>query len=121
MTNLQPCHSSLHAVVINFSLVPYIDVTGATALQELCHEMELYLAYPVQLRVVGLEPRVRRKLERAEWLLVDNDVHNGDELKTVMVYKTLRKAVCQILESWTFSLRRGSCECNSVECFYRER
>lgn len=93
INNINPSQRPLQVVVLNFTQVPFADFTGVTALHEFRHELEKYLGYSIQLRVAGLAPQVRRRLERAEWALLDCNMSIADPVKTVVVYDTLQMAV----------------------------
>ncbi|KAI1638152.1 sulfate transporter 4.1 [Biscogniauxia mediterranea] len=72
----------LGVLVWDFSRVPFVDVTGVTALAELRDDVRRELSppspetTPVRVRFVGMCPRVRARFERAGWALADVD---GDD------------------------------------------
>ncbi|KAI0594975.1 sulfate transporter 4.1 [Biscogniauxia sp. FL1348] len=82
----------LGVLVWDFSRVPFIDVTGVTALAELRDDVRRELSppsaataaaaaaasHPVRIRIVGMCPRVRERFERAGWVLADVDGGSGD-------------------------------------------
>ncbi|KAI1486097.1 sulfate transporter 4.1 [Biscogniauxia mediterranea] len=72
----------LGVLVWDFSRVPFVDVTGVTALAELRDDVRRELSpppspetatTPVRVRFVGMCPRVRERFERAGWALADVD------------------------------------------------
>ncbi|KAI0171970.1 sulfate transporter 4.1 [Hypoxylon sp. FL1284] len=81
----------LAVVVWDFGLVPFIDATGLVALAELKDDLRRQLGATVQVRLVALEPGVRRRFERAGWQLADADgLING---AADLVYPSLERAI----------------------------
>ncbi|KAI5921607.1 sulfate transporter 4.1 [Camillea tinctor] len=80
----------LGVLVWDFSRVPFIDVTGVTALGELRDDVRRELhppsppsptsptSYPVRIRMVNMSPRVRERFSRAGWALADVDADERD-------------------------------------------
>ncbi|CAJ2513028.1 Uu.00g011470.m01.CDS01 [Anthostomella pinea] len=81
----------LSVVVWDFALVPFVDVTGVTALAELKDDIHRQLGRGVQVRMVGLTAKVRHRFERARWNLVDADGLQDDGAD--VVYPSLERAV----------------------------
>ncbi|KAI1815460.1 sulfate permease [Poronia punctata] len=82
----------LSIVVWDFAMVPFIDVTGVTALAELKDDIRRNLGNGVEIRLVNLVRGVRARFERAKWLLADADgsrVIEGADL----VFPSLERAV----------------------------
>lgn len=84
----------LSVVVLDFAMVPFVDVTGITALAELKDDIRRNLGAGVELRLVHLVPGVRKRFERAKWPLIDVD---GPSTRGVegadLVFPTLERAV----------------------------
>ncbi|ORY58857.1 sulfate permease [Pseudomassariella vexata] len=72
MDHITPTAEALRVIVLDFTRVPFLDVTGVKALQEFRVEIEKYLGCAVELRLVGMSKELRRKLERAKWPVVDS-------------------------------------------------
>ncbi|KAI1077137.1 sulfate permease [Whalleya microplaca] len=81
----------LAVVVWDFTMVPFIDVTGITALAELKDDIHRQLGRGVQIRIVGMTSKVRRRFARANWKLADVDGSlDGD---AEVVYPSIERAV----------------------------
>ncbi|KAI1342587.1 sulfate transporter 4.1 [Xylariaceae sp. FL0016] len=87
----------LSVVVWDFSMVPFVDVTGVTALAELRDDVRAQLGAVVQVRFVGMTERVRHRFERARWRLADVDGLQEDGAD--LVYPSLERAVCEERDS----------------------
>ncbi|KAI0025568.1 sulfate transporter 4.1 [Xylariomycetidae sp. FL0641] len=81
----------LAVVVLDFTRVPFVDASGLTALAELKDDLRRQLAANVQLRFLGLSPRVRHRFRRAGWKLADVDGAHEDGAD--LVYPSLDRAV----------------------------
>ncbi|KAI0009973.1 sulfate transporter 4.1 [Xylariaceae sp. FL0662B] len=81
----------LAVVVWDFAMVPFVDVTGITALAELKDDIRRQLGRAVQIRVIGMTPAVRRRFARASWKLADVDGPQDDGAD--VVYPSLERAV----------------------------
>ncbi|RWA10273.1 hypothetical protein EKO27_g4826 [Xylaria grammica] len=93
----------LSVVVWDFTMVPFIDVTGVTALAELKDDIHRQLGHFVEVRMVNLAPGVRHRFERAKWQLADVD---GSQIEGAdIVYSTLDRAVWDDRENLKGSLR----------------
>ncbi|KAI1807315.1 sulfate permease [Daldinia bambusicola] len=81
----------LAVVIWDFSMVPFADATGITALGELKDDIRRQLGYGVQIRMVGMTEAVRRRFRRAGWKLADADgLVDGD---ADLVYPSLERAI----------------------------
>ncbi|KAH9884689.1 sulfate transporter 4.1 [Xylariomycetidae sp. FL2044] len=81
----------LAVVVWDLTMVPFIDVTGLTALGELKDDVHRQLGGSVQIRLVGLTPAVRHRFARAGWKLADVD--GLREEGADVVYPSLERAL----------------------------
>ncbi|KAI1137919.1 hypothetical protein F5Y05DRAFT_386758 [Hypoxylon sp. FL0543] len=81
----------LAVVVWDFSMVPFIDATGVTALAELKDDIRRQLGLRVQIRVIGMTKGVRHRFARAGWKLVDADGLQDDAAD--VVYPSLERAI----------------------------
>jgi len=81
----------LSAVVWDFTMVPFIDVTAILALGELKEDIRYYSGKGVQFRMVGMSRRVRERFLRAKWKLTDLD--GGREEGADVVYPSIERAV----------------------------
>jgi sodium-independent sulfate anion transporter 11 len=87
----------LSVVVWDFTMVPFIDVTGITALAELKDDIRRLLGNIVEIRLVNLAPGVRKRFERTKWLLADVDGPQCDGAD--IIYPLLERAVWDDRES----------------------
>ncbi|KAI1753915.1 sulfate permease [Xylaria castorea] len=87
----------LSVVVWDFTMVPFIDVTGVTALAMLKDDIRRQLGNIVEIRIVNLAPGVLKRFERAKWPLADIDgiQHEGAD----MIYPSLQRAVWEDRET----------------------
>ncbi|KAI0861849.1 sulfate permease [Xylaria cubensis] len=87
----------LSVVVWDFTMVPFIDVTGITALAMLKDDIRRQLGNIVEIRMVNLNPGVLKRFERAKWELADIDgiQHEGAD----MIYPSLQRAVWEDRET----------------------
>ncbi|ORY65761.1 sulfate permease [Pseudomassariella vexata] len=81
----------LSTVVWDFTMVPFIDMTGILALGELKEDIRLYSGKGVQFRIVGMKASVRERFSRAQWNLSDLDGRReeGDDA----VYPSMERAI----------------------------
>ncbi|KAI0454779.1 sulfate permease [Xylaria acuta] len=92
----------LSIVVWDFTMVPFIDVTGVTALAELKDDIRRQLGNIVEIRMVNLAPGVVKRFERAKWQLADID---GPQFEGAdITYPSLQRAVWEDRESLKGSL-----------------
>ncbi|OTB01058.1 hypothetical protein M426DRAFT_64827 [Hypoxylon sp. CI-4A] len=91
--NIAPSSGLLRVVVLNFTQVPFIDTSGASAIQDFRNEVEKYIGHPIELRLAGLASGVRRRFERANWDLVDGDTEFDNVGGRTVVYSSLEKAI----------------------------
>ncbi|KAI0538320.1 sulfate permease [Xylaria digitata] len=93
----------LSVVVWDFTMVPFIDVTGITALAELKDDIHRQLGHFVEIRMVNLAPSVQQRFKRAQWKLADVDgpQYEGADI----IYSTLDRAVWDDRETLKGSLR----------------
>ncbi|KAI0186845.1 sulfate permease [Xylaria flabelliformis] len=87
----------LSVVVWDFTMVPFIDVTGITALAMLKDDIRRQLGNIVEIRMVNLNAGVLKRFERAKWQLADIDgiQHEGAD----MIYPSLQRAVWEDRET----------------------
>ncbi|KAI1825520.1 sulfate permease [Xylaria intraflava] len=88
----------LSVVVLDFSNVSFIDVTGVTALAELKDDVHRQLGNFIDVRFANLAPGVRDRFKRMRWRLVDVDAAAQDEGADV-VYPSVERAVWDERES----------------------
>jgi solute carrier family 26 (sodium-independent sulfate anion transporter), member 11 len=87
---------TLAVVILDFSHVRRLDTTSCRALSEFKQELIIYAGPQAELCLTGLQPAVRKRLERfGAWTLVDvhrtfDEIPEGD--KIVEVYPDLRSA-----------------------------
>ncbi|KAI3330419.1 sulfate permease [Ustulina deusta] len=81
----------LSVVVWDFTMAPFVDVTGITALAELKDDLRRQLGAFVEIRMVNLGPGLRTRFERAKWRLaaVDGPQTEGADV----IYPSLERAV----------------------------
>ncbi|KAI1741346.1 sulfate permease [Xylaria scruposa] len=87
----------LSVVVWDFTMVPFIDVTGITALAMLKDDIRRQLGNIVEIRMVNLAPGVLKRFERAKWQLADIDGPQHENAD--MIYPSLQRAVWEDRES----------------------
>ncbi|KAI0506472.1 sulfate permease [Xylaria bambusicola] len=63
----------LSIVVLDFTMVPFIDMTGVTALAELKDDIHRQLGNFVEIRMVNMGAGIIKRFERAKWPLADVD------------------------------------------------
>lgn len=88
---IQPKGTSLAVVVWDFSMVPFVDMTGIMALAELKDEIRMHAGAQVQIRMINVHDRVRRRFQRAKWQLVDMEEWREDSAD--VVYQSMERAV----------------------------
>ncbi|KAI1165353.1 sulfate permease [Nemania serpens] len=81
----------LSVVVWDFTMVPFIDVTGVTALAELKDDIRRQLGSFVEIRMVNLTPGVIQRFERARWQL--SEVDGAQDEGADIIYPSLERAV----------------------------
>ncbi|KAI8629201.1 sulfate permease [Xylariaceae sp. FL1651] len=87
----------LSVVVWDFTMVPFIDVTGITALAELKDDIRRQLGNIVEVRMFNLNPDVRERFDRTKWPLADADGPQSEGAD--IVYPSLERAVWDDRES----------------------
>lgn len=91
----------IRTVVLDMHTMHNIDTTGLTALKDLKADIEAFGGKNTQLRLVGLNGRVRERFARFGWSLRDMSDVNDREKKGTRVYESLQEAVFR--RSRTFS------------------
>jgi sodium-independent sulfate anion transporter 11 len=67
--------ATLRHVVLDFTMVTFMDVTGTLSLLELKMELRRYIGPGLRFRLVGVNAPMRERFRRSEWDLADE----GDE------------------------------------------
>jgi sodium-independent sulfate anion transporter 11 len=88
---LPPKETSLAVVVWDFSMVPFVDMTGIMALGELKDDIRMHANPNVQIRMVGMSDRVRSRFLRSKWSLVDTEEWREDGAD--VVYQSMERAI----------------------------
>jgi sodium-independent sulfate anion transporter 11 len=88
---LRPKETCLAVVVWDFSMVPFVDMTGIMALGELKDEIRMHANPNVQIRMVGMSDRVRSRFLRSKWSLVDTEEWREDGAD--VVYQSMERAI----------------------------
>lgn len=86
----------IRTVVLDMERVHNIDTTGLSALKDFKADIEAFGGKSTQLRLVGVQDRVRERFARFGWLIADaNDASKGDtqDKKPTLVYDTVEEAV----------------------------
>ncbi|KAF1936244.1 hypothetical protein EJ02DRAFT_438672 [Clathrospora elynae] len=91
----------IRSVVLDMSSMHNIDTTGLTALKDLKADVEMFGGTNTQLRLVGLNERVRERFARFGWRLCDASEEGKRERKVTLVYESVEEAVFR--RSRTFS------------------
>ncbi|KAI1331012.1 sulfate permease [Xylariaceae sp. FL0255] len=81
----------LSIVVLDFSMVPFLDITGITALAELKDDIRRNLGHSVEIRLVGLTSAVRRRFNRTRWPLAEADGPQSEGAD--IIYPSVERAV----------------------------
>lgn len=102
--DIVPKTTPLALVIWDMTRVSWIDTTGIVALGELKDDIHRQLGGYVQVRMVGLNAKVRRKFWRAKWKLVDAGESRAG-VEGDVVYEMLEDAVWRDRES--FGGKRG--------------
>lgn len=102
--DIVPKTTPLALVIWDMTRVSWIDTTGIIALGELKDDIHRQLGGYVQVRMVGLNAKVRRKFWRAKWKLVDAGESRAG-VEGDVVYEVLGDAVWRDRES--FGGKRG--------------
>lgn len=58
----------LNHIVLDFSMIPFIDTTGVLSLIELKMELRRFFGKDLQFRFVGMADPVRERFDRSEWV-----------------------------------------------------
>jgi sodium-independent sulfate anion transporter 11 len=83
----------IRSVVLDMHTMHNIDTTGLTALKDLKADIEAFGGKQTQLRLVGLNERVRERFERFGWKLRDAGDASGGGKKATPVYESVEEAV----------------------------
>ncbi|KXJ91757.1 sulfate permease [Microdochium bolleyi] len=86
-------NTALAVVVWDLSRVNWIDTTGIIALSELKDDIHRKLGKYVQVRMVGMSDKVRRKFERAKWKVVEYEGLGGQQAEGDVLYDSLDQAI----------------------------
>ncbi|KAI1275661.1 sulfate permease [Xylaria sp. FL0933] len=93
----------LSIVVLDFTMVPFIDTTGVTALAELKDDIHRQLGNFVEIRMVNMAKNLQNRFERAKWQLADVD---GPQTEGAdIIYPTLERAIWDDRENLKGSLK----------------
>ncbi|KAI1347622.1 sulfate permease [Xylaria sp. FL0043] len=93
----------LSIVVLDFTMVPFIDTTGVTALAELKDDIHRQLGNFVEIRMVNMAKNLKNRFERAKWQLADVD---GPQIEGAdIIYPTLERAIWDDRENLKGSLK----------------
>lgn len=81
----------LRHIVLDFSMAPFIDITGVLSVMELKTELRRLFGKDLQFRFVGLSPKVRERFDRSEWIFA----HEGEPRteKADVIYRTVENAL----------------------------
>lgn len=88
---IRPKETCLAVVVWDFSMVPFLDMTGIMALLELKDEIRMHAGAQVQIRMVNVHDRVRRRFQRAKWQVIDMEEWREDSAD--VIYQSMERAV----------------------------
>jgi sodium-independent sulfate anion transporter 11 len=89
------------SVVLDMHTMHNIDTTGLTALKDLKADIEAFGGKQTQLRLVGLNDRVKERFARFEWALRDASDGSQERRKATPVFESVEEAVFR--RSRTFS------------------
>lgn len=81
----------LSIVVWDFTMVPFVDVTGILALGEMKQDIRTHSGKSVQFRIVGMSKSVRERFFRAKWKL--SDLEGWREEDSDVLYPSMERAV----------------------------
>lgn len=83
--------ATLNHVVIDFTMVTFMDITGCLSLIELKMEMRRYIGKALQFRFVGMNASVRERFRRSEWEFASE----GEERRENddVIYHSLESAI----------------------------
>ncbi|KAI1425489.1 sulfate permease [Xylaria sp. FL1777] len=93
----------LSVVVWDFTMVPFIDTTGITALAELKDDIHRQLGNFVEIRMVNLASGLLKRFERAKWQLADIDGPQNEAAD--IIYPSLERAIWDDRENLKGSLK----------------
>ncbi|KAF1846482.1 sulfate permease [Cucurbitaria berberidis CBS 394.84] len=83
----------IRAVILDMTCVYNIDTTGLSALKDLKADVEKFGGKNTQLRLVGLQDRVRERFARFGWAVQDASDASKKDDKATMVFDTVEEAV----------------------------
>ncbi|KAF6839676.1 sulfate permease [Colletotrichum musicola] len=69
--NVVPSEKAMCVMVWDLTHVPFIDVTGVQLLAELKEEVKQHVGKQMELRLVGMNNKARRRFARAGWKVVE--------------------------------------------------
>lgn len=83
--------ATLRHVVLDLSMVTFMDVTGALSLIELKMELRRYIGRELQFRFVGMNDVVRERFRRSEWDFAKEGEERSET--TDVIYTSLENAL----------------------------
>lgn len=83
--------ASLRYVVIDLSMVTFMDVTGCLSLIELKMELRRYIGKELQFRFVGMTDSVRERFRRSEWEFASEGEERSENAD--VIYSSLENAL----------------------------
>lgn len=83
----------LNILVLDFGRVPFLDATGIQALRDLREELRKFAGPRLEIRFYGLSASLRKRFDRAEWVLVDGPTGHLKQQDVDEVYGTLDAAL----------------------------
>lgn len=89
--NTSLCDVPLSVVVLDFTMVSWIDTTGILALGELKADIRMHCGKEVQFRFVGMNNHVRQRFARAAWEFTQFDDEHKEDVD--IVYPSLERAI----------------------------
>lgn len=92
--NVVPSEKPMTVMVWDLTHVPFIDVTGVQLLAELKEEVKQHVGKQMDLRLVGMNNKARRRFARAGWKIVEErEVDDGMSGDADVVYERLETAL----------------------------
>ena len=82
---------TLRHVVLDMTMVPFMDVTGTLSLIELKMELRRYIGRDLQFRFVGMTDPVRERFRRSEWEFVNEGEERTEGAD--VIYTSLENAL----------------------------
>ncbi|KAH8898116.1 sulfate permease [Thozetella sp. PMI_491] len=90
---IRVAETPLRVIVWDLGHVPFVDVTGVTALGELKEEIKKYAGKEIDIRFTNLVNGVRARFERAGWKLVDDGDARFRQADADVVYASPSDAI----------------------------